>query len=142
MKEQFEVTLPKFGAPVVARWAFIAFNRSEHQAKARTGIAMRQLDEIEEERLAKEEAEKQRRLKEAAMKVWEMRQVMRPQLRDEALAEEVRLGKARPGRQIANEILTISPPFQIMTDEWGHMTKGALLDKVVPSAIEQAKIKR
>ena len=75
------MTLPKFGAPVVARWAFIAFSRSEHQAKARSGIAMRQLDEIEEERLAKEEAEKQKRLKEAANKVWEMRQVMKPQLR-------------------------------------------------------------
>ena len=43
---------------------------------------------------------------------------MKPQLRDEAMAEE------------------------IMEEEWGHMTKGALLDKVVPSSIEQAKIKR
>mmetsp|Transcript_28754 Transcript_28754/g.54282 ORF Transcript_28754/g.54282 Transcript_28754/m.54282 type:complete len:599 (+) Transcript_28754:58-1854(+) len=118
LKEQFEVTLPKFGEPVMARWAFIAFKRSEHQAKARSGVATRQLDEIEEARLEKEEAEKQRRLKEAAMKVWEMRQVMKPQLRDEALAEEV------------------------MMEEWGHMTKGAIIDKICPSMMEQNKIKR
>ncbi|GMH95515.1 hypothetical protein TL16_g13177 [Triparma laevis f. inornata] len=106
LKEQFEVTLPKFGELVMARWAFIAFKRSEHQAKARSGVATRQLDEIEEARLEKEEVEKQRRLKEAAMKVWEMRQVMKPQLRDEAMAEEV------------------------MMEEWGHMSKGAIIDKV------------
>ena len=40
------------------------------------------------------------------MKVWEMRQVMKPQLRDEAMAEEV------------------------MMEEWGHMSKGAIIDKV------------
>ena len=54
LKEQFEDTLPKFGEPVMARWAFIAFKRSEHQAKARSGVATRQLDEIEEARLEKE----------------------------------------------------------------------------------------
>jgi len=77
-----------------------------------------QLNEIEETRRLAEEAELERRVKLARMKILEMRNVMRPQLQDEVAIKEV------------------------VMEDWGHMTEGNQMDLITSSFQEQNKIKK
>jgi hypothetical protein len=113
-----KVPVNGLGVPQMARWAYIAFNVSEHKMDARNAMVKEQLDEIESSRLRKEEAELARRVQEARMKILEMRNVMRPQLQDELTIKEV------------------------LAADWGRMCEGPAMDELVPSFGEQGRIRR
>ena len=75
-----KVGVNEVGAPQFARWAFVAFNVSEEKKEMRAQMIHEAANEIEEHRLMLEQMAKEKELKEAAMKIWEMKQVMKPQL--------------------------------------------------------------
>ncbi len=112
-----KVPVDDLGVPQMARWAFIAFSVSEPKQDKRAKMLKDQLDEIEEARVNAEREELERRVREAQMKIFEMKEVMRPQL----AAEEMN--------------------NSIMLEEWGHMSQGSVLDNIVPSFQEQTKIR-
>mmetsp|Transcript_9988 Transcript_9988/g.20389 ORF Transcript_9988/g.20389 Transcript_9988/m.20389 type:complete len:557 (+) Transcript_9988:97-1767(+) len=113
-----KVGVNQVGAPQFARWAFVAFNVSEEKAETRAKMIHDAANEIEEHRLMLEQMAKEKELREAAMKIFEMRQKMKDQLQDEQRNEE------------------------LMLEEWGHMTHGMTLERVVPNMKEQVKIRK
>jgi ClpP class serine protease len=101
------------GKPQLARWAFVAFNVSEEKAEARSKMIHEAANEIEEHRLMMEQMAKEKELRDAAMKIFEMKQVMKAQLQDEERNQE------------------------LMMEEWGYMSNGMALERVVPNMQEQ-----
>jgi hypothetical protein len=107
------VCLNELGVPQLARWAYIAFNCSEHMVMKRQDMLRVQLNEIEETRLSIEADALRKDVQNAKMMIFEMKEIMRPQLYDE---EEIGL---------------------LMEETWDHMTSGGMLDLCVPSVKEQ-----
>ena len=113
-----KVGVNQVGAPQFARWAFVAFSVSQEKAEERAKMIHDAANEIEEHRLMLEQMAKEKELRDAAMKIFEMKQKMKDQLQDESRNEE------------------------LMLDEWGHMSKGTSLERVVPNMQEQVKIRK